>query len=60
MIGILIAVLLLCIAAWGMYKICTMFQLPPPAFWICGAILLIIIICWLSGQLGHDPMAWRF
>lgn len=37
---------------YGLYWVCVKFQLPQPVMWICGAILLIIILLFVSRELG--------
>lgn len=52
LIQLLIYVLFFAIGAAGMYYVCVRFKLPDPAFWICGVVLLIIILLFMSGRLG--------
>lgn len=52
LIQLLVYVVAFAIAAYGLYWVCTKFALPQPVMWICGAILLIIILVFLSGQIG--------
>ena len=52
LINFLIYIVIFAIVAWGLYYICTKFALPQPVLWLCGAILLIIILVFLAGQLG--------
>lgn len=56
LIGLIVAILIFCIAAWGLDWICTHFGFPPPVRWIVGAILLIILLYWIAGNL--PPVAW--
>lgn len=52
LISLLIALIIFCIVGYGLYWVCVKFQLPQPVMWICGAILLIIILLWVAGQIG--------
>ena len=53
LIYLLVQVLLFALLAYGLYFICMRF-LPafPPALWICGAILLTIILYWAARTFG--------
>jgi hypothetical protein len=53
LIQLLIYATVFAVMAFGLYWVCTRF-FPnfPPALWICGAVLLIIILVFVSGQLG--------
>lgn len=48
LIGLLIALIIFAIIAYGLWLVCTKFQLPPPVLWLCGAVLLIIILLWAA------------
>jgi len=52
LIQLLIYVVLFAIVGYGLWWVCTKFGLPAPVMWICGAILLIVILAFLAGQLG--------
>jgi len=52
LIQLLIYIVVFAIVAYGLYWICIKFALPQPVLWICGAILLIIILIFVSGRLG--------
>jgi hypothetical protein len=54
-INLIIIVMLFSIAAYGLYWICIKFELPKPVLWICGALLIIVILLFLSGGI-HLPM----
>lgn len=45
-------VLVFCLAAYGFYWVCQHFGLPKPVWWICGAILLIVLLVFLLRQIG--------
>lgn len=47
-----------CIAA-GLYWICKKFELPQIVLWICGGLLLILVLLFASGQLGSSPLLLR-
>jgi hypothetical protein len=51
LIHLLILVVIFAIVACGLYYVCVKFQLPQPVMWICGAILLILILVFVSQQL---------
>ena len=50
-ITLLVYVLLFAIAAYGLWWVCQKFELPKPVRWICGVLLLIVILLALSGEL---------
>ncbi len=50
-INLLVLVLMFCIAAYGLFWVCDRAKLPEPAYWICGVVLLIVILLFLSGQI---------
>ena len=53
LINLLIYVFLFALLAYGMYWVCThFFPNFPPALWICGVILLIVILLAVTGQIG--------
>lgn len=52
LINLLIYIVIFAIVAYGLYWVCTKFGLPQPVLWIVGAILLIIILIFVAGQLG--------
>lgn len=52
LIQLIIYIVIFAIVAWGLYTICVRFALPQPVLWICGAILLIIVLLFLSHELG--------
>lgn len=60
LIQLLIYLVVFAIVASGLYWVCVKFALPQPVLWICGAILLIIILVFVSGQLGGSgPILMR-
>lgn len=54
LINLIVAVVIFAIAAYALYLINIKFELPKPVLWICGALLIIVILLWLSGQI-HLP-----
>jgi hypothetical protein len=53
LISFLVALLIFAILAWALYMVCTKFLANfPPALWICGAILLIIILIYAARTFG--------
>lgn len=57
LIVLLVYALIFAIVAYGLYWVCTHFFPDfPPALWICGAILLIVLLLFISGQLGGGPI----
>ncbi len=57
LIQLIIYVVIFAIAGYGLYWVCTKFGLPQPVLWICGAILLIIILLFISRMLGGGSVA---
>lgn len=53
LISILIAIIIFAIVGYGLYLVCTRF-FPnfPPALWICGVVLLILILMFANRVLG--------
>ena len=52
LITLIVYVVIFAIVAYGLWWICVTFTLPTPVLWICGAILLIVILMFLSRQFG--------
>jgi hypothetical protein len=52
LIGFLVVLVIFCIIALGLYWVCTKFILPQPVMWLCGAILLIIILIYAARTFG--------
>lgn len=60
LIGWLFFILLFALLAWGLWWICThFFQNFPPAFWICGVILIVVLLAAISGKLPLLPLPGR-
>ena len=52
LIQLIVYIVIFAVVGYGLWWVCTKFALPQPVLWICGAILLIIILLFLSRQLG--------
>ncbi len=52
LIQLLIYIVIFAIVAYALVWVCQKFALPQPVMWICGVILLIIILVFIAGQLG--------
>jgi len=59
LIQLIIYIVIFAVVAYGLWYICTKFALPQPVLWICGAILLIIVLVFLSHQLGGAGPSFR-
>jgi predicted metal-binding membrane protein len=52
LIGFLVVLIIFAIIAYGLYWVCIKFALPQPVLWLCGAILLIIILIYAAHTFG--------
>ena len=52
LIQLLIYIVIFAVVGYGLWWVCTKFSLPQPVLWICGAILLIIILLFIARELG--------
>lgn len=52
LIQLIVYVIVLAIAGYSLWWVCVKFGLPQPVLWICGGVLLIIILLFLARQLG--------
>ncbi len=52
LISLLIYIVIFAIVAYGLYWVCVNFKLPDPVMWVCGALLLIVLLLFLANQLG--------
>lgn len=52
LINLLILVVLFFVLVYLIYWVCTRFKMPDPVFWLVGAILLIMILVFVSGHSG--------
>lgn len=51
-VHLILMILLFAIVVWGLQYACTAFHMPTPVFWICGALVIIIALYWLSNEVG--------
>lgn len=51
-IYLIIVVMIFCAVAYGLKWVCANFGLPQPVLWICGVLLLCIILLFLANQFG--------
>lgn len=52
-IYLIIVILVFCIAAYALNWVCqTFFPTLAPVRWICGAVLLILILLFIANQIG--------
>ncbi len=58
LINLLIYIIVFGIVAWGLIYLCERFQMPQPVKWICGGILLVIILIWVAGQVGDGGLTF--
>ena len=57
LIMLLIDIIIFAVLAYALYWVCTkFFPTFPPALWICGAVLLIVLLLFVSGQIGGGPV----
>jgi len=52
LISLIVYIIIFAVVGYGLWWICVKFALPQPVLWICGAILLIIILLFISRVLG--------
>ena len=52
LISLLVYIIIFAVVAFGLWWTCVKFALPQPVMWIVGAILLIVILLFISGQVG--------
>jgi hypothetical protein len=46
------AILIFGVAVYGVWWVCVRFQMPRVVFWVVGAILLLLLLTWISTRLG--------
>ena len=51
-IQIIIWIIIFCVVVYGLKWVCANFGLPQPVLWICGALLLIILLLFVANQVG--------
>jgi hypothetical protein len=60
LLSILIAILVFGVVAVAMYLVCTRFLGRwPQALWICGGILLLVLIYYVASQAGVSGATFR-
>lgn len=52
LIMLIVYIILFAIVAYGLNYVCVMYNLPQPIRWIVGGVLLIVLLLFLSHQLG--------
>jgi hypothetical protein len=52
LIMLIVYIILFCVVAYGLNWVCITYAIPQPIRWIVGGILLIVILLFLSRQLG--------
>lgn len=52
LIHLLIYIIIFAVVGYGLWWVCVKFSMPQPVLWIVGAILLIFILLFASGQVG--------
>ncbi len=57
LIQLIIYIVIFAVVGYALFWVCTKFGLPQPVLWICGAILLIIILLFVSRELGGGSVA---
>ncbi len=58
LITLLVYIIVFAIVGFGLIWVCDKFGLPQPVKWICGAILLVIILVFVAGQLGDGGVSF--
>jgi len=58
LVNLIIYIVIFAIVVYGLLYICDHFGLPQPVKWIVGALLLIIVLLFLSRELGSGSVAW--
>jgi hypothetical protein len=51
-ITLIILILVFAVVAYGIHWVCISFGMPQPVMWICGAVLLIVLLVFTARQLG--------
>jgi hypothetical protein len=51
-LSLLIQIVLFGAVAYGVWWVCQRFGMPPPVFWLCGVVLLIMLFMFLARQFG--------
>ena len=56
-IALVIYVIVFSLVAYGLLWVCNNFGLPAPVKWICGALLLIILLLFISRYVGVGALS---
>jgi hypothetical protein len=59
LIQLLIYIVIFAVVGYALVWVCQKFALPQPVLWICGVILLIIILVFISGQVGSGASGFQ-
>jgi hypothetical protein len=52
LISLIVAIVIFACVAYGLAWVCDKFGMPQPVKWLVGAVLLIFLLYWVSGQVG--------
>lgn len=52
LIQLLIYAIIFAIVGYGLKWVCDAFAMPPPVLWICGGVLLIVLLMFAAAQSG--------
>ena len=55
-ISLLVSLIIFAVVAYGAWWVCQKFAMPPPVLWLCGGILLVILLLYLARQFGVGPI----
>lgn len=55
LIGLLIAVVIVCLAYWAVNAILRAFGVGDPIATIVRVVFVVLVILWIVGQLGYGP-----
>lgn len=57
LISLLICIVIFAIVAYGLWWVCQKFGMPQPVLWLCGAVLLIVLLLFAAHMAGggHLP-----
>jgi Kef-type K+ transport system membrane component KefB len=60
-ISLVITLGIFALVVWGISWVCARFGMPPPVLWICGGLVLIIMLYYLAHLVsgGAAPM-WQY
>lgn len=52
LIALIVWIVVFCLAAYGMFWVCQKFSLPRPVWYVCGAVLLLVLVVFLLRQIA--------